>query len=78
MNSIPMVTLVNESNFDEAHYLRSNPDVAIAVQNGEFRSGRHHFKKHGSAERRFLRVTQPGFAAYKAAKLERVGPCASR
>jgi hypothetical protein len=38
--------------FDEASYLRSNPDVAEAVDAGQFRSGREHFELHGRAEGR--------------------------
>lgn len=38
--------------FDENYYLRGNPDVAKAVAKGDFRSGAHHFWRHGRGEGR--------------------------
>jgi len=38
--------------FIEEDYLRANPDVSNAVQNGEFSSGLDHFQKFGRAEGR--------------------------
>src|ERR1700691_2300358 len=38
--------------FDEAFYLRANPDVQAAVQSGLFRSGRAHYLAFGRAENR--------------------------
>ena len=38
--------------FDEACYLRENPDVASAVLNGQFASGFDHYKAHGFKEAR--------------------------
>jgi hypothetical protein len=38
--------------FDEAGYLACNPDVATAVKNREFSSGRQHFTKLGYFEGR--------------------------
>ncbi len=40
--------------FDEASYLRANPDVAAAVQAGQFKSGRQHYDKYGRNEGRRL------------------------
>jgi hypothetical protein len=40
--------------FDEARYLAANPDVAIAVQNGDLPSGRVHFEIYGLTEGRDL------------------------
>ena len=36
----------NEKDFDEAWYLRSNPDVARAVKAGQLRSGYQHYLDH--------------------------------
>ncbi len=38
--------------FDEAYYLRKNPDVADAVKAGLFQSGRQHFELYGLQEKR--------------------------
>lgn len=38
--------------FDEAYYLRKNPDVADAVKAGIFQSGRQHFELNGLQEKR--------------------------
>ena len=38
--------------FDEAFYLAQNPDVAAAVERGEFSSGEEHFIRFGQAEGR--------------------------
>ncbi len=43
---------VTSDNFDERAYLESNPDVAVAVQSGDFESGRHHFLQLGCTESR--------------------------
>jgi Methyltransferase domain len=57
----PMVTSMNPASptapddFDEAHYLRANPDVAAAVAAGQITSGRQHFDLYGSSEGRPLR-----------------------
>ena len=40
--------------FDEASYLRANPDVAAAVQAGQFKSGWQHYEKYGRNEGRRL------------------------
>jgi predicted SAM-dependent methyltransferase len=41
--------------FNEAEYLAANPDVAAAVKEGKFKSGREHYKKHGEREGRMLK-----------------------
>ena len=41
--------------FNEAEYLEANPDVAAAVKEGNFRSGREHYEKHGESEGRMLK-----------------------
>ena len=38
--------------FSEADYLKLNPDVALAVQKGQFRSGREHYLRFGKQEGR--------------------------
>lgn len=38
--------------FNEAGYLAANPDVLEAVNNGDFKSGWHHYKLHGKSEGR--------------------------
>jgi hypothetical protein len=45
-------TVLAESDFDEAQYLRCNPDVAGAVERGEFADGRAHFIQTGYFEGR--------------------------
>lgn len=42
--------------FDERAYLALNPDVAIAVKNGVFKSGRAHWEAHGRYEDRLWSV----------------------
>lgn len=41
--------------FNEAEYLAANPDVAAAVKQGDFRSGREHYEKYGEREGRMLK-----------------------
>jgi len=41
--------------FDEAEYLAANPDVAAAVEAGNFRSGHHHYELFGKKKGRMLR-----------------------
>jgi hypothetical protein len=38
--------------YDEAYYLKANPDVAKAVAAGQFKSGLDHYNKYGKAENR--------------------------
>jgi 4Fe-4S single cluster domain len=56
--------------FDEAFYLRTYPDVAAAVQRGQFRDGFEHFARWGSGERR---MPSPDFGLPSAAPTPR-GP----
>jgi len=49
---IHLETEVSPDNFEEEGYLRANPDVASAVKAGQFISGRDHFVRRGSNERR--------------------------
>jgi len=60
-------------NFDEAGYLRANPDVAAAV-NIHFHSGRHHFETYGAKERRKIRLSADRIDPLKQQKLERIRP----
>jgi hypothetical protein len=41
--------------FNEAEYLAANPDVAAAVKEGKFRSGREHYEMYGKKEGRMLK-----------------------
>lgn len=41
--------------FNEAEYLAVNPDVAAAVKEGNFPSGREHYEKYGKGEGRMLK-----------------------
>lgn len=45
---------MSESEFQEADYLAANPDVADAVERGQFRSGREHYELFGRVEGRML------------------------
>jgi hypothetical protein len=45
--------------FDEAYYLRTNPDVAQAVARGDFTSGAQHYALYGKNERRSAGTTTP-------------------
>jgi len=52
------VCLATDDNFVESAYLRANPDVAAAVAEGSFRSGRDHFELFGRRENRNLRFEE--------------------
>lgn len=45
--------------FNEVEYLAANPDVAVAVKEGKFRSGREHYEKYGEREGRQLSGGSP-------------------
>ena len=47
---------VNTLFFVEALYLEANPDVKIAIENGQFKSGLDHFEQYGRSECRRLRL----------------------
>lgn len=44
--------------FDEAEYLRQNPDVAAAVARGALSSGLEHYNQYGIKERRAMPMTK--------------------
>jgi SAM-dependent methyltransferase len=46
--------MILSNEFNEYDYLEANPDVALAVANGEFTHGLDHFKKYGEIEGRPL------------------------
>jgi SAM-dependent methyltransferase len=68
------LTRASPENFSENAYLRANPDVAAAVRNGTFKSGRHHFDTFGHKEQRRLEFGAEEIAEAKQRKLERVRP----
>ena len=75
-NAMPILELVEKAtpeNFDEADYLRANPDVEAVVRSGGLESGRMHFDMHGSKEGRLLRreVDLTGLRAEKAKRFVR-------
>jgi SAM-dependent methyltransferase len=74
MTASPQRLLIEamESNFEEAAYLRANPDVARAVAAGTCPSARAHFDTFGRDERRMLRLAVD--ANIKTAKLARLRP----
>jgi len=45
---------INDDSFNEAGYLKANPDVAEAVITGEFQSGLDHYIKHGCCDGRTI------------------------
>lgn len=42
--------IMSESIFNEAEYLKANPDAASAVKEGNFRSGRERYEMFGAKE----------------------------
>ncbi|PIE60667.1 MAG: methyltransferase type 11 [Desulfobulbus propionicus] len=52
IRTIDIFEVATEENFDEQRYLRQNPDVQEALDNGEIKSGYAHFIKHGKEESR--------------------------
>ena len=73
MCAIPAEEATTDENFDEARYLRANPDVAAAVARGECPSARAHFEAFGRAEGRRQRAGR-SLAAAKRRKLDRIRP----
>lgn len=61
-----------EKNFDEAAYLLANPDVAKAVREGKFVSGRSHFEVFGRQEGRMLQRDRSIFLEAKKEKLRSI------
>lgn len=45
---------MSEQEFNETEYLEANHDVADAISNGSFHSGREHYEKYGKGEGRML------------------------
>lgn len=72
--SIIMEELVDEDNFDETLYLKSNPDVAASVVAGHFTCGKEHFLNHGKAEKRKIRYSEERIKEARRVKLERLQP----
>lgn len=72
MKQLRLLIPVNGNCFDEAGYLRANPDVARAVADGLFASGQSHFATFGRNENRCLRKSIPSH--WKAEKLARLQP----
>lgn len=63
-----------EESFDEAAYLRSNPDIRHAVDSGMFQSGLEHFRMFGHKERRSQRKAMTSLAETRRRKFERLRP----
>ena len=61
-----------EKNFDEAAYLLANPDVAQAVREDKFESGRSHFEVFGRQEGRMLQRDRSIFLEAKKVKLRSI------
>ena len=72
MKQLPLLVKATPQNFDEAGYLRANPDVAAAILAGTCTSAREHFDAFHASEQRLQRVPIP--AAWKADKLARLQP----
>lgn len=73
MATVDLHVRATPENFDEAAYLRANPDVADAVARGALSSGRSHFDRFGEAERRMLRFF-PDLEPLRRRKLSRLEP----
>lgn len=72
MRTFPLLADATDQDFEEAAYLRANPDVARLVREGGCPSGVVHFELFGRAERRKLRREIP--YEWKHRKLDRVRP----
>jgi SAM-dependent methyltransferase len=71
--AVTLEALATPENFDESGYLAANPDVAAAVRNGQFKSGRQHFDGHGRKESRLVRFPR-SIADVQQEKLKRIEP----
>jgi len=71
---VHLETEVSPDNFEEEGYLRANPDVAAAVNAGQFISGRDHFDRCGRNERRKIVLGEAGLVEEKKKKKELVRP----
>jgi SAM-dependent methyltransferase len=78
MRMIDLLAVPTPESFDEAGYLRANPDVQAAVQAGRCRSGLAHFQRHGLKENRKQFCRQPRLAeALTALRQEKLARLAS-
>lgn len=64
----------DESNFSESGYLSANPDIAIAVRQGQIKSGWVHFQRHGRSEGRRMRIADGDIAAMRQEKMNKLAP----
>ncbi|ATE73105.1 methyltransferase type 11 [Lysobacter capsici] len=69
---LELMVVATDVNFDEAAYLRANPDIARAVESGVCASGWEHFIAFGRDERRCVRLEVP--KGWRAEKLDRLRP----
>ena len=68
-----MTQTATPENFDEPGYLAANPDIADAVRQGAFSSGRQHFDLFGHAESRIqTKAANSAFLQAKEHKLQRI------
>jgi SAM-dependent methyltransferase len=68
-----LLLMATDANFDEACYLRANPDVAAAVRARQFNSGRQHFEVFGRQEGRRLQLkVEPGRKRSKLQQIRRL------
>lgn len=74
MKPITLDEFATSDNFDEAAYLKANPDVAQAVRAGLQKSARRHFDVFGRNEKRMLQHSSSMFAEAKAIKLSKLVP----
>ncbi|HEY8288860.1 MAG TPA: hypothetical protein VIG49_06295, partial [Acetobacteraceae bacterium] len=73
MPPIRLAEITTDANFDEDAYLRANPDVKAAVENGSCPSGRAHFDAYGRQESRRLAYAVDLTAA-RGGKMDKVRP----
>lgn len=72
MIAFPLKIHSRDTAFDEAAYLRGNPDVVRAIAEGHCASAESHFRIYGVLEGRYLRHDVP--ADLRRAKVERIRP----
>lgn len=65
------------ADFDEVAYLEAYPDIAAAVQRGEWTSGLHHYRAHGArenrlADKRYVRAAKGCTANFPPAAADRL------
>jgi SAM-dependent methyltransferase len=73
MQPIPIRVPASLANFDEAAYLRANPDIIPHIENGGFADGLDHFNKYGWRENRLLDLA-PDLTEARARKMQRLKP----